>query len=238
MNCNPNTGKRHEIKGRLSGTRGKLTNRKLSVKPRRALLGGLAVAAAIAAMTQVAGVAPASAIKNGLVSTTEQPLLDQAIGGRCVPAAARDILRSYRLKIATAPTVEEARDLILLQTRLAAKALSTASWILPFSPSVREARDKIESLERRVYAANTQAEVARDFSEVLALPAEPDSPDMVGGSGGSSIILAGADLNESAVRVGTEGGGGCNYTTGEIIIIILGFLLFIIPGIIFLIIFC
>ncbi len=69
----------------------------------------------------------------------------------------------------------EARELILSQTRLAARALSTASWVMPFSPAVREARDKIERFEKRVYAANTQADVARDFSEFLGVPAEPAS---------------------------------------------------------------
>ena len=38
------------------------------------------------------------------------------------------------------------------------------------------------------------------------------------------------------VRVG--GGGGCHYTSAEVIAIILGFFLFIIPGIILLIVFC
>ena len=45
------------------------------------------------------------------------------------------------------------------------------------------------------------------------------------------------DFDKPAVNV-KAGGGGCTYTRGEIIIIVLGFLLFIIPGIIFLIIFC
>ena len=238
MNSDRITGKRHEIKGRSRGTRGVLMNHRLSARPRLALLGSFVAAAAIAVMTLVAVVAPASAMKTDLVSTIEQPLLDQAIGGRCVPSAAKDILRSYRLKIAAAPTVEEARALILSQTHLAAMALSTASWVVPFSPSVREARDKIERFEQRVYAANTQAEVARDFSEFLGVPAEPDNSTIGAGSGDAPILLAETDLNQSAVSVHGGGGGGCDYTTGEIIIIVLGFLLLIIPGIIFLIIFC
>lgn len=71
------------------------------------------------------------------------------------------------------------------------------------STSIREACEKIQNLERRVYAANTQVDLANEFSDLLAVPASPDSS-----------------------------------TIGEIIIIVLSFLLFIIPGIIFLIIFC
>jgi hypothetical protein len=195
--------------------------------------------AAFAIVTISAAAPPAFASKTALGSPPEPPLLAQAIGGRCVPAAAKDILRSFTLQIANAPTVEEARALILSQTRLARTALATASWLLPFSASVQEARDKIENLESRVYAANTQGEVASDFAELLAVPtdpahsqiAEPSAPES------SPMMLAAENLNQPAASV-SAGGGRCDYTTGEIIIICLGFLLFIIPGIIFLIVFC
>ena len=196
--------------------------------------------AALAAFTMSVAVTPAFAMKTDLGSTTEQPLLDQAIGDRCVPSAAEDRLRSYRLKIANASTVEEARELILSQTSLARRALSTASWILPFSSSVREARDKIGNLEKRVYAANTQTEVARDFSEFLAVPTDPGNSKIVdqNETGSSLMVLAENDLDRSAVRVSTGDGHRCNYTTGEVIIIVIGFVLGIIPGIIFLFVFC
>jgi hypothetical protein len=207
------------------------------------------LAATFAILTMCAAVTPAFAMKTDLGPTTKEPLFDQAIRGQCVPSAAKDILRSYGLKIANAPTVEEARALILSQTGLARKALSTASWLLPFSSSVREARDKIGNLENRVYAANTQTEVARDFSEFLAVPTDSEdakvvdqneTPDssLMNEEESSLMVLAQEDLNQPAVDVSAGGGGGCHYTTGEVIIIILGFLLFIIPGIIFLVIFC
>ena len=198
----------------------------------------LVAASAVFAMS--AALTPAFAMKTDLNPTTEQPLLDQAIGDRCVPSAAEDRLRSYRLKIANASTVEEARELILSQTSLARRALSTASWILPFSSSVREARDKIGNLEKRVYAANTQTEVARDFSEFLAVPTDPGNSKIVdqNETGSSLMVLAENDLDRSAVRVSTGDGHRCNYTTGEVIIIVIGFVLGIIPGIIFLFVFC
>jgi len=167
------------------------------------------------------------------VAPSERRLLDQAIGGRCVPDAAKDVLRAYRERIVSAPTVEEARALVFSQTRLVHAALNTAAWVLPFSDSVREAREKIETLESRVYAATTQTEVADDVSDLVA----PKAREAALSDAASHMVLAGVDLNESAVRTG-KGGGGCDYTTGEIVIIVLGFLLFIIPGIIFLIIFC
>lgn len=195
---------------------------------------------AFAVYTISAAVTPALATKTDLAPTTEQSLLADAIGGRCIPSPAMDVLRSYRLKILNAATVEEARAFVLSQTGLARKALSTASWLLPSSSSVREARDKVGDLEQRVYAANTQSEVASDFSEFLTIPADPRNSMIVDPEEADSslMVLAENNLDSPAVRLGTNNGGGCNYTTGEVIIIILGFLLFIIPGIIFLIIFC
>jgi hypothetical protein len=193
----------------------------------------LFVTVAVACVITVLDAASVFAAPTTPVAPAEHRLLDQAIGGRCVPDAAKEVLRSYRGRILAASTVDEARALVLSQTRLAHAALNTASWVLPFSDSVREAKEKIETLERRVYAANTQTEVADDFSDLLA----PAGRDGVVAGATSRMVLAEVDLNQSAVRTG-KGGGGCDYTTGEIVIIVLGFLLFIIPGIIFLIIFC
>lgn len=50
--------------------------------------------------------------------------------------------------------------------------------------------------------------------------------------------VAEIDLNKTAVSVDGGSSGGCSYTNGEILIIVIGFLLCIIPGIIFLVIFC
>jgi len=109
--------------------------------------------------------------------------------------------------------------------------------MLPFSTSIREACEKIENLERRVYAANTQVEVANQFSDLLAVPAGPDSSTVADATGDAPLMLADADLNKPAVDI-EAGHCGCEHTIGEIVIIVLSVLLFIIPGIIFLIIFC
>jgi hypothetical protein len=113
--------------------------------------------------------------------------------------------------------------------------VSTAAWLLPLSASIRDAGEKIDSLERRVYAANSQVAVANELSDLLSAPTDPDRSTVVGATDDALIVLAQADLNKPAVNIG--GSRGCHYTTGEIIIV-LGFLLCIIPGIIFLVIFC
>jgi hypothetical protein len=188
---------------------------------------------ALACVVAVSVASSAFAAVTDPVAPPERRLLDEAIGGRCVPDAAKEVLRSYRERILNASTVDDARSLVLSQTRLAHAALDTASWVLPFSDSVRQAREKIESLEGRVYAANSPTEVAADFSEFLA----PNDNDGALAGATANMVLADVNLDKTVVRTGS-GGGGCDYTTGEVVIIVLGFIFFIIPGIIFLIIFC
>ncbi|MFZ2404634.1 MAG: hypothetical protein WAW41_05820, partial [Methylobacter sp.] len=52
----------------------------------------------------------------------------------------------------------------------------------------------------------------------------------------SGMMLAGLD-NDSAARV-TAGNASCNYSTGEIIAIVVGLILGIIPGLILLVVLC
>lgn len=201
----------------------------------KSCLRGISWAAVV--VTALAGAIPTFAAGTQPMAPTERRLLDEAIGGQCVPEAAKQVLESYRSQILNAPTLDEARSLVLEQTRLARAALSTASWLLPHSNSVRVARETIEALEARVYAANTQREVADDFAALVAPQATANASVAPGATMGAPMVLADVDLNKSAVKV-HAGKGGCDYTTGEVIIIFLGFLLFIIPGIIFLILFC
>jgi hypothetical protein len=141
---------------------------------------------------------------------------DLATGG-CACAKERATVAAYRDRILAAPTPEAARELALSQTRLAKKALSRARWVLPFSGTIGETRHKLEAYEARVLAAKSQADVAAQFGRLVRL----------------------AEAKPGTVVDALElGGTTCSYTTTEIVIILIGFLLAIIPGIIFLFLLC
>ncbi len=141
---------------------------------------------------------------------------DLATGG-CACTKERAAVSEYRNRILAAPTPEAARELALSQTRLAHKALSRARWIVPFSGSIGKANRKLEDYEVRVRAAQSQQDVAREFSHL--------------------VRLASADPGTVVNAVELKG-KSCSYTTGEIVIIIIGFLFAIIPGIIFMFLLC
>jgi hypothetical protein len=133
----------------------------------------------------------------------------------CACAGHEAAVLAFRDRLAAAPTPEAARALALSQTRLAHKALSRAKWIVPFSATVREANKKLEAYEARIRDARTQADVAAEFGGLVR----------VASAGDPKIVDAKMRAN-------------CDYTTTEIVIIIIGFLLGIIPGIIFLFLLC
>ena len=139
---------------------------------------------------------------------------DIATGG-CACEKERAAVIEYRNRILTAPTPEEARTLALSQTRLAHKALSRARWVLPFNSTVREVNRKLDAYEARIRDARTQNEVAAEFGRLVR----------VASAGDPKIV-------DAKVRA------DCNYTTVEVVIIIIGFLLGIIPGIIFMFLLC
>lgn len=85
----------------------------------------------------------------------------------------------------------------------------------------------LEGQRQRIADAPTVAD-ARGlavFAELLA--ADAASP-------GEPIQLADLEVENADVR----GPGSCHYSTGEIIAVVIGFILFIIPGIILLIVLC
>ena len=135
--------------------------------------------------------------------------------GACNCAEARTELLVLRDRIAAASGLDESRRLALEQTGLARKALSRAKWVIPFNGALREASGKLDAYEVRVQEAGTPGEVAEAFGDL--------------------VRLASAD---GLTIVDAEVKADCDYTTGEIVIIVIGFLFAIIPGIIFLAILC
>ncbi|MFN2425245.1 MAG: hypothetical protein ABR587_02215 [Candidatus Binatia bacterium] len=134
------------------------------------------------------------------------------------------VVSERRQRIADAETVEEARALALNPARAARKALQFAALVAPSSADLAAARDRIEGFEGRVEQSGTPADVAGEFDRLL-------SQDMLSGE-----LIQVADLNVGQAQV--RGPGRCHYTTGEIVAIVFGFILFVIPGIILLFVLC
>lgn len=133
----------------------------------------------------------------------------------CNCEAARAELAVLHDKIAAASGLDESRSLALEQTGLARKALSRAKWVIPFNGALREASGKLDAYEVRVQEAGTPREVAEAFGELVRL------------ASADGLTIVDADLKAD-----------CDYTTGEIVIIVIGFLFAIIPGIIFMAVLC
>lgn len=134
------------------------------------------------------------------------------------------MLSERRQAIADAPTVEEARKLALSPARAARRALQVAVLIAPSSEKITSAKARLEGFEDRVEASETPSAVAGEFGHLLDL-------DM---RSGNLVQVADLDVGNASVR----GPGRCHYSTGEIVAIVFGFILFIIPGIILLIVLC
>jgi hypothetical protein len=117
-------------------------------------------------------------------------------------------LVALRQEIASAETLARAQELATPPLRLARQALARARWLAPDAAGLRAKEQQLRAGERAVAAAST--------------------PDAVAGA--FSLAVAGSPLPEAAF--------GCAYSTGEIIAIVIGFILGILPGIILLIILC
>ena len=139
-------------------------------------------------------------------------MLEAAGAPGCVCEDEQLELARYRELVAAAASVEEARERAVKPSRLARRAIALARWISPEQSKLDATRAKLAAYEARVATAPDAASAAAEFEGLVR-------------------VAGGVD-----VQVGK--GGGCSYTTTEIIAIILGFLLFIIPGIILLIVFC
>lgn len=118
-------------------------------------------------------------------------------------------------KIADASSINEARTLALTPTAAAIDALRNARSIVPFSNDLRLAEIKLTDMYSRIEAADTPHRVANEFS---------------------GMMLAKLDDDKAAsLQVGKT---GCNYSTGEVIAIVVGLILGIIPGLILLFVLC
>jgi hypothetical protein len=146
------------------------------------------------------------------LSTVES--LDMILGRASWSASYPELAR-LREDISKTDNLNEARRLALAPTNEAIEALKNARSILPFSEELRLTETRLSDARSRIEEARTPNQVASEFS---------------------GILLAGLDDDEVA-QVGV-GDTGCNYSTGEVIAIVIGLILGIIPGLILLVVLC
>jgi hypothetical protein len=138
-------------------------------------------------------------------------VLEAARVPSCVCEEERVELARYRDLVAAAATVEAAREKASWPSRLARRALSVAGFVKRDSASLDATRARLLAYEERVAKAPDAAAAAAEFE---------------------GLVRVAGDVHVGGRR------GGCTYDATEVIAIILGFILFIIPGIILLIVFC
>ena len=138
-------------------------------------------------------------------------VLEAARVPSCVCEEERVELARYRDLVAAAATVEAAREKASWPSRLARRALSVAGFVKRDSASLDATRARLLAYEERVAKAPDAAAAAAEFEGLVRVAGD--------------------------VHVGGHK-GGCTYDATEVIAIIFGFILFIIPGIILLIVFC
>ena len=140
----------------------------------------------------------------------------ELINSSCPAGSGRYLeLNQLKKEITAADTLSHAREMALAPTDEAIQALKDARTIMPFSDDLRSAETRLSEARSRILVASSQAQVADEFS---------------------GMMLAGLD-DDSAARV-KAGNVGCNYSTGEIIAIVVGLILGIIPGLILLVVLC
>ncbi|MEQ1560924.1 MAG: hypothetical protein ABL933_18565 [Methyloglobulus sp.] len=124
-------------------------------------------------------------------------------------------LSQLKDQIRTATSVKQARELALAPTDNALGALKNARIMMPFSDDLQMAETRLDDARSRILLASSQEQVADEFD---------------------GMMLAGLD-NDRAAHVNI-GSGSCNYSTGELIAIVVGLILGIIPGLILLVVLC
>jgi hypothetical protein len=151
------------------------------------------------------------------VSAIESPRLALAItqSGCSIKPEQMQELERLKSRIASADSLSLARELALKPTDDALSALAKAKLFAPFSNDITAAHTRLTDARERLLAAASQKQVADEFE---------------------GIMVAGLD-NDRAAHV-SIGNAGCDYSTGELIAIVVGLILGIIPGIILLIVLC
>ena len=123
-------------------------------------------------------------------------------------------LTQLKNEITAAKTINQAREIALAPTEEAIDALQNARTVMPFSDDLRTAETRLGEAHSRILIASSKEQIADEFS---------------------GMMLAGLDDHAAHVNVGKV---GCDYSTGEIIAIVLGLILGIIPGLILLVLLC
>lgn len=124
-------------------------------------------------------------------------------------------LAQLKKDIVAAGSLNQARTMALTSTDGAIDALKSARTMMPFSDDLRTAETRLNDARSRIMLASSQEKVADEFD---------------------GMMLAGLD-NDRAAHVNI-GSGGCDYSTGELIAIVVGLILGIIPGLILLVVLC
>ncbi|MDD2725530.1 MAG: hypothetical protein PHH59_16105 [Methylovulum sp.] len=120
-----------------------------------------------------------------------------------------------KTEIAAADTIDQARALALAPTDSAIGALKNARTMMPFSNDLRSAETRLNDVRSHILVASSQEQVADQFD---------------------GMMLAGLDNDHAAhVKVGS---GACDYSSGELIAIVIGLVLGIIPGLILMVVLC
>lgn len=132
----------------------------------------------------------------------------QPPGCNCAPTAELTALRD---RIAAAPDLAAAQEMAVAPVERARSVVAKLGWA---SSSLRDAEKRMADYESNVRTAKAPADVADHFGSLVKLASS------------GAVVSDGVHTS------------GCNYSTGEIIAIVLGFLLAIIPGIILLILLC
>ncbi|MBS3952648.1 MAG: hypothetical protein KGZ88_06855 [Methylomicrobium sp.] len=124
-------------------------------------------------------------------------------------------LNHLQKTIASAKSLTQAQAIALVPTNEAIDALKNARSIMPFSDDLLIAETRLSDARTRILVASSQEQVADEFS---------------------GMMLAGLD-DDSAVHA-SAGSTSCNYSSGEVIAIVVGLILGIIPGLILLFVLC